>query len=219
MKNGTILVDNREPVILTIELTYLGYQVENVFLDAGDFEGKTIIGEIKRNADFYRSIIDQRIYYQPHKMIQTGKDCYWIIAGDPTDERRHLSLVLDILLQLVLNSHITVVPVPNNEAAIAYAIHTIMQRKDKKRSQKTPRETQKKLHPAQNITWALLQLLPGIGEECAKTIIKQYPTIAQLTHATLKELEALPTIGRKRALRIHNALRGKNTIGNHDLIS
>ena len=66
MKKNTIRIDNRESAILTAELTYLGYQEENVLLEAGDFEGKTIIGEIKRDKDFYQSIVDQRIYYQPN---------------------------------------------------------------------------------------------------------------------------------------------------------
>ncbi len=57
MKNPTIRVDNREPATLTAELTYLGYKVENVLLKAGDFEGETIIGEIKREKDFYNSIV------------------------------------------------------------------------------------------------------------------------------------------------------------------
>lgn len=131
MKHPTIRVDNREPATLTAELTYLGYQVENVNLKAGDFEGKTIIGEIKRDNDFYQSIVDQRIYYQPQKMLKTGKQCFWILAGDPTDDRRHLSLVLDTIFNLVLNSGITLIPVPNNEAAIAYAIHNIIQKRDK----------------------------------------------------------------------------------------
>ncbi len=41
MKNPTIKVDNRESATLTAELIYLGYQVENVLLKAGDFEGET----------------------------------------------------------------------------------------------------------------------------------------------------------------------------------
>ncbi|MFX0209137.1 MAG: ERCC4 domain-containing protein [Candidatus Hodarchaeota archaeon] len=132
MKKNTIRIDNRESAILTAELTYLGYTVENVFLEVGDFEGKTIIGEIKRDADFYQSIVDQRIYYQPEKMLRTGKQCFWILAGDPTNGSRQLSLVLDWILELVLNPKITLIPVPNSEAAIAYAIHTIIQKKDRR---------------------------------------------------------------------------------------
>jgi ERCC4-type nuclease len=131
MKKNTIRIDNRESAILTVELTYLGYNVETMFLEVGDFEGKTIIGEIKRDKDFYQSIVDQRIYYQPEKMLQTGKQCFWILAGDPTNGRRQLSLVLDRIMELALHPKITLIPVPNNEAAIAYAIHTIIQKKDK----------------------------------------------------------------------------------------
>ena len=112
MRKNTIRIDNRESAILTAELTYLGYNVENVFLEAGDFEGKRIIGEIKREKDFCQSIVDQRIYYQPEKLLRTRKQCFWI-------------------LELALHPEITLIPVPNTEAAIAYAIHTIIQKKDK----------------------------------------------------------------------------------------
>ena len=64
-------------------------------------------------------------------MLRTGKQCFWILAGDPTNGRRHLSLVLDRIFELVLHPKITLIPVPNNEAVIAYAIHTIIQKKDK----------------------------------------------------------------------------------------
>lgn len=54
------------------------------------------------------------------------------MAGEPTDERRQLKLVLDTIFNLVLHPGITLLPVPNDEAVIAYAIHTIIQKKDKR---------------------------------------------------------------------------------------
>lgn len=211
MKGTPIRVDNREPATLTARLTYLGYQVENLTLKAGDFEGKTIIGEIKRETDFYRSIVDQRIYYQPQKMIQTGKECYWIIAGDPTDERRHLSIVLDTIINLALHSKITLIPIPNKEAAIAYAIHNIMQRREnRQREVRQIRRDKHKFAQKQNIVLELLLMIPGIGTRSARTIINRYPTIAQLARATKENLIAIPRIGNRQAQLIYNTLRGKN---------
>lgn len=211
MKGTPIRVDNREPATLTARLTYLGYQVENLTLKTGDFEGETIIGEIKRDTDFYRSIVDQRIYYQPQRMIQTGKQCYWIIAGDPTDERRHLSLVLDTIVNLALHSKITLIPIPNTEAAIAYTIHNIMQRRDNRRREvRQIRRDKYKLAQQENIGMELLQMIPGIGTRSTRRIIDMYPTIANLVRATKEDLEAIPRIGNKRAQLIYNTLRGKN---------
>ncbi|MHA2227096.1 MAG: hypothetical protein ACXAC8_17910 [Candidatus Hodarchaeales archaeon] len=79
MKKSTTRIDNRESAILTAELTYLGYHVENVYLETVDFESDYIIGEIKRENDFYQSIADQQIYYQPDYIVKTGKQCYWIL--------------------------------------------------------------------------------------------------------------------------------------------
>ncbi len=215
MKKNTIRIDNREPAILTAELTYLGYQVENALLKAGDFEGKTIIGEIKRNKDFYDSIVDQRIYYQPKKMPRTGKKCYWILAGNPTDERRKLRLVLNAILTLVLDYEMALIPVANDEAAIAYVIHTIMAKKDEKKMRRKRNKNRKIVRHAYkasnvlNIGVKMCEVVPGIGTESAKTISEWYPTIVELTRATMKDLEAIPTIGRKRAQIIYTALRGK----------
>ena len=171
MRNPTIRVDNREPATLTVELTYLGYQVENMLLKAGDFEGETIIGEIKREKDFYNSIVDKRAYYQPKKMLRTGKKCYWIIAGDPTDERRKLRPVLDTIFNLVLDYRMSLIPVPKDEAAIAYAIHNIMERKEnRKREERNKRRGKNKTDNRNKLGIELLELIPGVGSESARTI-------------------------------------------------
>ena len=125
MQVPTIKVDMREPAMLTIELTYLEYEVENRYLKSGDFEGQYVIGEIKRNGtnnDFFQSILDKRIFNQPKKMLQTKKKPFILVAGDPADTRWRLKPVIGTLLSLILDFQMHIIPIPNNERIIAYTI-------------------------------------------------------------------------------------------------
>ena len=47
----SILLDDREPLQLAIEMEKYGHEVEVKRLKTGDFEGKTTIGEIKRGEE------------------------------------------------------------------------------------------------------------------------------------------------------------------------
>ena len=93
----SVILDTREPATLTAEMAYLGYEVENKRLTAGDFEGSYVIGEIKRNGtnnDFFNSIIDKRIFNQPKRMLLTGKKPFILVAGDPADTRWRMKPVV-----------------------------------------------------------------------------------------------------------------------------
>ncbi len=127
-----VTIDDREPDQLVDALAELGYEVEVKRLKAGDFEGKTTIGEIKRGEDFFSSIVDKRYINQAKKMHQTGKERFFIIAGNLTDERWRLKPVIGVVLNLVFDFQIGVISVPNMETTIAYVIHKIMDRVDEK---------------------------------------------------------------------------------------
>ena len=102
MSSSTILVDKREPAILAYELGKIGYNVEHEYLPAGDVESPTAIVEIKREKDFYNSIIDKRIFNQPKKMNRTGKKGFIILAGAIDDNRRLMKPIIGAITSLTL---------------------------------------------------------------------------------------------------------------------
>ena len=59
-------------------------------------------------------------------MYETGKVGYLILAGNLTDVRYRLELVLRTLVQLVFRYHLLLIPVFNDEVTIAYVIHRIL---------------------------------------------------------------------------------------------
>lgn len=115
------------------------------------------------------------------------------------------------MLSLVFDYEIGVIPVPNMEATIAYAIHKIMERVDGKQRRpisytRSPRVQQADLRV--NVTLDMLRNIPGIGPTVGIEVLKVYPTIEKLVRASVPELAALPKIGQGKATTIFNALRG-----------
>ncbi len=206
-----VLLDDREPSQLVDALADLGYEVEVKRLTTGDFEGKTTIGEIKRGEDFFSSIVDRRYINQAKKMHQTGKERFFIIAGNLTDERWRLKPVIGAVLSLVFDFQVGIIPVPNMEATIGYVIHKIMSQVDGKNrrpvSYYQSRSAKKGLHV--NTTLEMVRSIPSIGMGVGIEVTKVFPTIVEMSKASLNDLAAIPKVGKGRAEIIFNALRGK----------
>ncbi|MFX1284337.1 MAG: ERCC4 domain-containing protein [Promethearchaeota archaeon] len=196
-----VTVDDREPPQLVDELAELGYEVEVKRLTKGDFERTTTIGEIKRGEDFFSSIVDNRIFNQAKRMHSTGKDRYLIMAGTLTDERWRLKPVIGAVLSLVFDYEVGIIPVPNMEATIAYAIHKIMERVDGKERRPIYYNRSRNYESGLtvNVTLEMLRSIPGIGATIGIEILKAYPTIVKLTEASQRELAAIPKVGKGRA--------------------
>lgn len=211
MSYPLVTVDDREPPQLTDALVDLGYEVAVKRLTKGDFEGNTTIGEIKRGEDFFSSIVDRRLFNQAKKMHSTGKEVFLIIAGNLTDERWRLKPVIGAVLSLSFDYQIGIIPVPNLEATIAYVIHKIMDKVDDKVRRPISYNRSRNFQTGLNVNVPLemLRSIPGIGSSIGIEVLKVYPTIVQLAQAELRELAAIPRVGKKRATSIYDALRGK----------
>jgi len=206
----SVLIDNREPLQLALAVEAYGYEVEFTCLHAGDFQGSTTIGEIKRGDDFFNSIVDGRLVRQAQKMANTGKVGYLILAGNMADVRHRLEPVVRTLVNLVFHYRLFIIPVMNVEVTIAYAIHRILTDIDAKKSlsidlfpNKLPLPSGKKI-----ISLDMLQSIPGIGSRGASEILhSKYSTLDKLLEATPPEIALIPKIGMIKAISIYNAIR------------
>ncbi|MHA2305871.1 MAG: ERCC4 domain-containing protein [Candidatus Hodarchaeales archaeon] len=128
----SVLIDDREPLQLALAVEELGHEVVYTRLFAGDFQGKTTIGEIKRGDDLFHSITDGRLIKQAKKMYKTGKAGYLILAGNMADVRCRMEPVVRTLVNLAFNYELTIIPVMNVEVTIAYVIHRVLTDVDSK---------------------------------------------------------------------------------------
>ena len=125
MTNSSVLIDDREPLQLALAVEAYGHEVVFTRLHAGDFQGISTIGEIKRGDDLFNSIIDGRLVRQAQKMANTGKMVFLILAGNMADTRCRLEPVIRTLVNLVFEYHFFIIPVMNVEVPIAYVIHRV----------------------------------------------------------------------------------------------
>jgi len=213
----SILLDDREPIQLAIEMEKYGHEVEVKRLKTGDFEGKTSIGEIKRGDDFFASIVDRRLINQAKKMHQTGKERFLILAGNMSDERFRMKPVLGTMLEMVFRYEIAIIPVMNVEATIAYAIHCILTKVDGKKPPSV-NYTQTRNYTTgldRNTNREMFQSIPGIGPKRAFAIeSSEFNTIEKLVNASRAQLASIPRVGKISAETIYNALRGKPPVVN-----
>lgn len=207
----TVKLDVHEPVELVLAIEEYDIEVERQKMQGRDFEGPTTIGEIKRGDDLFNSILDKRLINQAKIMHSTGKQRFLILAGDLGDERYRLKPVIGALLSCVFHYQLGIIPVPKNENIIAWVIHQILEKLDGKEPHPINYTRSRRYDTGlkRNVGMEMYQSIPGIGRKSAPTLLKAYPTMAELVGATINELQRLPDIGPKRAERIYNALRGQ----------
>ena len=214
MSYPIVTVDDREPSQLVDALADLGYEVEERRLKTGDFEGKTTIGEIKRGDDLFQSIVDKRVFHQCARMRETGKESFLVLAVDGSDDRWRMEPVIGALLRIVFDMQINIIPVvkmPHLEAVIAYVIHGIMSKVDgqERRPFSSFRLKRVRKGPHQDATVDMYSSIPGVGTKSAFALKKKFPSMVQLTSASVADLRAVPKIGQDRAQSIYDTLRGK----------
>ncbi|MFW9853702.1 MAG: ERCC4 domain-containing protein [Candidatus Thorarchaeota archaeon] len=202
-----LLLCTNEPDILAMYLEQEDHTIVRKALKGRDFEGATIIGEIKRKGDLFRSIQDRRYINQMKRMRESGKRPFVILADVIRDERYRLEPVLGALLTAAFHYGVTLIPVPNNEQIIAWVIHKLLT--DIEGQTPNPNRFQSydftpNLH--QNITVNMLRMIPGVGLRRAITVGTKYPSIVAIGNAPLTDLQALEGIGPKLGAKILRAI-------------
>lgn len=101
----------------------------------------------------------------------------------------------------------TVLQVPNTEAAIAYAIHKIVEKEGKFYS---PSETHSRSYShslTHNVPLEMLMAIPGIGPKQASVILKSFSSMEKVLAASIADFQSLSGIGMKTATTLYESLR------------
>ena len=193
-KLPTIIIDNREKSSLVpSELKALGFFLQFKQLPVADYLiGKTAI-ERKTISDLKSSIINKRLISQLIELKQYPNPLL-IIEGNQEELYNNITLhenaVRGLLLSITAEFQVPII-FSKNEKETALFI-SILAKKSPKTISLRPSKNIKSLFEQKQF---ILEGFPNIGPKTAKTLLKEFSSLANIFQATEEQLEKI--IGKK----------------------
>jgi Fanconi anemia group M protein len=194
-------------------LSAAGCVVERQTLSVGDFVlSERLVAERKSRADFESSIIDGRLFEQAQRLTKAYQRAVVVVEGERADgseagktgriNRRALlgaysSLVSDFGISLFFTRN----PEATAELLAAMAHHEQVARKSPMRVMAKP-----KALGVEQYQRAIIEVLPGVGPQMAKALLRHFGSPAQVLAADEKALQEVEGMGPKRAKLIRRML-------------
>jgi DNA excision repair protein ERCC-4 len=105
-----IIIDSREPKLISQQLIKLGVKVKTQSLNLGDYIiGPDHIVERKTGHDFIQSLYDKRLFDQTHRMLEEYENVILILEGLDVDSEIQKN-IFGALAYLVIRRRITILP-------------------------------------------------------------------------------------------------------------
>jgi len=198
-----ILIDIHEPNDIPELLRRKGAQIRIRRLDVADY----IIGDIgierKTCHDFFRSIIDKRIFNQLERLRESFKKPLLLLEGDLQEALysvQNPNAILGGLLSVVIDMDIGVIYSRDKEETVNI-LFLIWRRMHKERKTSVPRFKPRIMSKRDRLLF-ILEGFPGIGSRLAENILNHYGTIRNFAVTSLSELMSVEGIGEKKAREI-----------------
>ncbi|MFW5902787.1 MAG: ERCC4 domain-containing protein [archaeon] len=182
-------------------------EIKKKQLEVGDYlASERVVIERKTHKDLVDSIIDKRLFEQAKDLKEHFTNPIIIIEGRRNLQRNiHPNALRGALASIVLNYEIPTLYTKDKEetAAMIYRIAYREQVKEKKKVRVKGKKTPLLLDEQQ---LHLVQSLPGIGPELAKSILGKLKTIKRLANASKTQLREIDGIGNKKARKIREVI-------------
>lgn len=210
----------------------LGHTFKVQLLPLGDFlvinSNGAVVIERKKVNDFISSIRSNRLWQQLLNMMKTEK-----ILDHPIKRRMLLihgtfSEYLSNLIEINQNGDLSsfwgqivgaqqeilfvyntpIVFIENNTVALKSFLKITIQREERAKNEKFPqgrwyRRPKRLTLPEKDQKSYVLASIPLIGDSLAKELLKNFRTIRGIATASIKRLQQVPGIGKKKAERIY----------------
>jgi len=188
-----IVVDYREKNSLVyIYLKKRGFEVEFKELKIGDYIVKGTVIERKTISDFISSMINHRLIKQIEELKQ-HKNKLIIIEGfseqhlyGKKDERVNSNAIRGFLLSIVLKHQIPIIFSRDSEDTAKF-IDVLSSKKEKELNLNAKKKTLSKKEQLQFI----IESFPGIGPKKAKSLLKKFGSIQNITLASEEDLKEI----------------------------
>jgi len=214
------------------ELTDVHFEIRR--LPLGDFliidpHDEAIVVERKTIFDFFNSVRSNHLWQQLLDILKNGyvlnhpiRRCMLLVQGVPSEFYENIphdirkndisalwNQVSGAIQEVLFVYNIPIVPIENYQDALKSFLEITISREKQGKNNKSPhgrwRRKPKGIHlPEKNLKHYALASIPLIGEKLAETLLKHFKTIQCIANATLKDLQAVHGIGKKKAEKIHN---------------
>jgi Fanconi anemia group M protein len=216
----TIIIDHRERQSGIIkELIKKNVNIKEKQLISADFviqtkdfnENIVSVGiERKNQADFINSIIDKRIIKQLISLKENFDVPILILEGSENIyslRNFHPNAIRGMLASIAIDIQIPILHTKNYRDTAAL-LKIIANRLEKPRRSISLLKKKKPLSLNQQQEY-IIESLPGIGPNLAKSILKEFKTIKKAITSSYEDLQRINKIGPKKSKKIHEVLNKK----------
>lgn len=208
-----ILVDSAESASqIDRHLTSLGFMIEKVRLDVGDYQiaGQMVI-ERKTANDFVASILDGRMFSQAAMMKASGMRQVFIVEGDLSRIQSQMQpealAGAQSALVAIYDASLVFTDGPMGTARLIGRLHKHL---TEGLGYEIPMRGPKPKDPSVQALF-IVESLPGVGPESARKLLKHFGSVKAVMAASADDLSKVDGIGKKSAEKIAGAVSA--TIG------
>lgn len=203
-----ILVDHRErniEIIKELEKSQIPYEVTNLFI--ADFVIQNIGIERKTKADFLNSIVDKRIISQVKGLKESFEKPLIIIEGQEniySIRDFHPNSIRGMISSIIIDNNIPIIYTESPRDTAGF-LKTIYNRYNSTRPE-ISLFNKKTFVNSQKQQEFIIQSLPGVGPNLARSLLRKFKSIKNIVNADIKELMKVEKIGKIKAKNIQEII-------------
>jgi len=204
-------IDHREHPLMVAYFSQLGFEVAHLKTGEGDLTGMKVSVERKED-DFMDSLFDDRRLRQLGAMREEAEYSYLIVTksyNEIKEEVIHRGVSEQVLTGFIAS--LCAVGYPpifiGDKYDASIIVRKIMDKIDDDHARLyVPRPKSPKPQEYRN---AIVEALPKIGRKLRRIIISHYPSLKELSDASVEDLQKIDGIGEKTAERIYDIFNAK----------
>jgi len=212
-KEIKIVCDHRENAssvlseLISLSTKEIKVKLSREQLSVGDYQiSDDIVIERKTLADLETSIIDGRIFSQLQDLSAIKRSSL-IIEGDPfllyTSKRINGKAIIGLITSIGLNYRIPIF-FTRNQKQTALFLYTMAKKEQISNNNHTDSKLryQKTKMSGSQFQLFIMQSFPDVGPTLAKSILKEFKSIKNISNATIEDLKKVSKLGPKKAQKI-----------------
>jgi ERCC4-type nuclease len=204
-----LVIDSNEPQDIPEKLRALGVEFEVKKIAPGDYVLGPVGIERKTLSDFFRSLVNKRLFEQVRRLREAYPQPLLILEGDLAEIStfHHPQALLGALLALETAERVPVLTTADKDQTVLL-LSVLWKRQDRAAAEYGLRHKPKGLTIDQRQRF-LVEGLPSVGETLARNLLEHFGSVQGVFNASEEELKKVAKIGDIKAAEIVKLVRAK----------